>query len=432
MSDIYSRAICTIAATAAENSDGGLFFDRAPTLLRPRRIEASWPTHPDMKAGDFAHPLTGSYWLDIQYLATSSIERAPLSSRAWVCQERHLSPRIMHFTNTQLFWECHEFMACENYPSGLPEWAMPNWSENTSVLKTNLHQYRLRKASSFPEQYATQEDVLDSVTEIISDTELYFSWASFRIRYSQCALTKEEDKLVAIQGVAKQLGDALGDQLIAGLWHNRLLEELCWFPRYFRNDPPIREPGKWRAPTWSWASSNARIWVSNTTKYHSGCQDKQIWGDLESIDVKADASGRLEHASFRIRCTLIHAAIEPDLNDHDISGLEFRGTVALRNSIMVAKSSGEREVNMFMDRPGWEEILHLHMLIIQRCPHSSDNEEDKYERIVDTAEGLLLVPKQGRDDLFERVGLFTVGSVSNVIKLLEEYETAESRVITLI
>jgi hypothetical protein len=60
MGDIYSQAVCTIAATAAEDSDGGLFVERNAALLQPRRIEATWSPNPDaMKHGDFTYPQAG-------------------------------------------------------------------------------------------------------------------------------------------------------------------------------------------------------------------------------------------------------------------------------------------------------------------------------------------------------------------------------------
>jgi hypothetical protein len=308
MSDTYSQAACTIAATAAEDSDGGLFVERTPTLLQPRRVDASWSQHPDSTHKEFAYPLTGSYWCDIQELCNLAIERAPLNLRAWVCQERHLSPRIMHFSKTQLFWECYEGMACENYPTGLPRWALPSWWDNTSDLKHDLHRRRLQKAGTSLARLEARRQVPDSEVSPVTDAQLYFDWAVFRIHYTMCKLTKEEDKLVAIQGVAQQFAHALGDQLIAGLWHNRLLEELCWYKPMRDGDPPLHEPTKWRAPTWSWASSNATIWVSCTITHHRDCQHRQIWGKLQSTDVRANASGALEHATLQVQCKPICAA----------------------------------------------------------------------------------------------------------------------------
>ncbi|KAF2850386.1 HET-domain-containing protein, partial [Plenodomus tracheiphilus IPT5] len=292
MGDIYSQAACTIAATAAKDSDGGLFAERDPTVLRPRRIEANWTPNPDAATNErYAYPAAGLYWCDIAELWTQAVERAPLNSRAWVCQERHLSPRIMHFSDSQLFWECHECISCENYPSGLPHWAGPSWYHNSSVSRQNLHQLRLQEA-----------DLSREGSGSLLKRKLYFSWAVFRIHYTECVMTKEEDKLIAIHGIAQQLGQVLGDQLVAGLWSNRLIEELCWRKGSDLNEPPPPKLTKWRAPTWSWASSNARIWVSNTTRFHRKCKDKQIWSELENLDVRTKASGELEQASLRIRC----------------------------------------------------------------------------------------------------------------------------------
>jgi hypothetical protein len=105
MSDIYTQASCTIAPTAATDSHSGIFFDRNPEELQPHVI--------------------GSYRFGRQDVYTKDIDEAPLNSRAWVCQKRLLSRRIIHLCRRQLFWECHETLACESYPDGLSEWAYP-------------------------------------------------------------------------------------------------------------------------------------------------------------------------------------------------------------------------------------------------------------------------------------------------------------------
>jgi hypothetical protein len=205
----------------------------------------------------------------------------------------------MHFSATQLFWECHKVRACENYPNGLPWWALPIWFDDFSVLRDDVHQLRLQNADISLQRREARGDTPLSDTRPLLDHKLYFSWATFRIRYTECAMTKDEDKLVAIQGRAQQLSYALSDQFVAGLWYNRLLEELCWFKFWLLHDPPPSKLTKWRAPTWGWASSNTRIWVSNTTKFHRGCRNKQIWDEIDTVDVKASTSGDLEYASLR-------------------------------------------------------------------------------------------------------------------------------------
>lgn len=46
----------------------------------------------------------------------------------------------------------------------------------------------------------------------------YESWFAFRRHHTACALSKEQDKLVAIKGIADRMGQAVGDRLVAGLW----------------------------------------------------------------------------------------------------------------------------------------------------------------------------------------------------------------------
>lgn len=190
MGGSYIGSALTIAATAAKDSTGGLFGDREPTLVRPLRIETSWKAvADDADENDYDWPPAGQYWCDIEHLWTETVEWALLNQRAWVCQER-ISPRTSHFSDTQLFWECQELSASENYPSGLPDWAFPIWCDDTSALKKQLYQYTLHTANM--SSHVSGDDASASIeaTEFALQRELYFSWLVFRITYTQCAMTK--------------------------------------------------------------------------------------------------------------------------------------------------------------------------------------------------------------------------------------------------
>jgi hypothetical protein len=66
MGDVYAHATCTIAATASEDSSGGLFFDRRPQQLIPRRINFDFnPTAPWLEEKEPEFALTGTYLCDI-------------------------------------------------------------------------------------------------------------------------------------------------------------------------------------------------------------------------------------------------------------------------------------------------------------------------------------------------------------------------------
>ncbi|KAF2801061.1 HET-domain-containing protein, partial [Melanomma pulvis-pyrius CBS 109.77] len=284
MGHIYAHAACTIAATASKDSSGGLFFARCPQLLEPRRVYFDFsPKAPWLEGKDVGFTLVGTYLCDVQHLAERCIEDAPLNSRAWVSQERQLSRRLLHFTSTQLFWECYECTACETYPECLPDWARPFWLVDATLLKD-----RLRNITK------QDKDGLDINT--------YYAWVTYRYQYSRCALTHNTDKLVAIHGIANRVSQATGDEFVAGLWRSRIIEELCW-----NTGHPTTKTTEWRAPTWSWASSNAAINFSLLTKFHGGHSSRHIEAELVELDVRTKASGQLEDASMKIKCKLLSA-----------------------------------------------------------------------------------------------------------------------------
>lgn len=95
MEDVFQSAYCTIAATKGS-------FDGFLTPRRSRKVVA-------MKSN-----LGGSYYIcetidDFH----SDVEEGELNKRGWVLQERVLSHRTIHFTATQLYWECGNGVQCE-------------------------------------------------------------------------------------------------------------------------------------------------------------------------------------------------------------------------------------------------------------------------------------------------------------------------------
>jgi hypothetical protein len=442
MRDVYSQAACTIAATASHNHSEGLFFDRDPETLRPR-----------------SDLLDGIYLCNDRYSWRESIDKAPLNARAWVAQERYLSPRIMHFCATQLFWECRELKACENYPDGLPSWVLPPPVDDPNSLKDNMHYFRQRQ---FEVHSASGTD-FDSNSSALND--VYRSWRQFRDFYSESVCTKESDKLVAFMGVAQDVGQALKDELVAGLWKSRFIGELCW-RKDGNND--LRELTEWRAPTWSWVSINNQVQSNYVVTGHGLC-DKEMWSELERLDVETKPSGELVHASVKLRCKPIKIA----LSNFTIGkfGPGFHGVILKLNPIKIGPEADndlslvfEREdaknpnfdTGLWLDKLVKEELWTiLSIIVLQRCPHEDsvhivshgedvhedDNGVDDYKTIYTSyvessiIEGLLLAPKLGSETVFEILGYFsTMGDIgsSAVAKVITAYEATETKVITLV
>lgn len=138
---IYRNSICTIAATAAVDGRDGCFYTRDSSLAEPCKVIIS--THRDY--GDPSSTMVTSLYVIVpQYIWSDGVNNAPLNQRAWVLQERILSPRTIHFSKYQLFWECKEHVSTAFYLS-IRQGVFRVWSRN--VLTDSLCVECLR---SFP------------------------------------------------------------------------------------------------------------------------------------------------------------------------------------------------------------------------------------------------------------------------------------------
>ncbi|KAF9774765.1 hypothetical protein IL306_007201 [Fusarium sp. DS 682] len=126
MADVYAGAICTIAATASTSGDGGCFRTREPSALRIYQIsgeeEDEGVEHENLEeeASSGYNDSKGviSLRFDDGFDFERHVDRSPINHRGWVFQERLLSPRILHFGERMLYWECWQRSASEVFPHG--------------------------------------------------------------------------------------------------------------------------------------------------------------------------------------------------------------------------------------------------------------------------------------------------------------------------
>ncbi|OCK75717.1 HET-domain-containing protein, partial [Lepidopterella palustris CBS 459.81] len=215
MREVYSNALCNLAALGGENSHSGLFFDRSLEQLmhlRPLWIHKRIP----------GSPFVSSYKLIDRWKQLEKFEKSPLVKRAWVMQERFLAPRVVYFGREELYWECKSRMASESLQEDCCERCYPSY-----FLKT---QYKHFTDAGFRNNWY---EILDS--------------------YTQMQLTYPSDILIALSGIAKDFQQFNLDEYVVGMWKRSLLSDLCW-----EVDMPGR-PSTYRAPSWSWASLHGRV-----------------------------------------------------------------------------------------------------------------------------------------------------------------------------
>jgi hypothetical protein len=256
MHTVYAGAACNIAATSAANSDVGLSFNRDVNALQPFWIRKD---------------NSEQSYVVINYCDVSSIERSPLNKRAWVLQERFLSKRIMHFTADGVFWECLEKRASDIFPDSM-------WSYKKHIpLVRDLREMKI----SIHGQHRFQLGLAD---------DSYKFWRGILNRYTGCNMTRETDKLIAMNGIVRQIENMTGARMVWGMWDHLLIHELLWVPGSLQIQANFR-PSEWRAPTWSWASQNLSV-RNNFAFQHSRCSIRQDLASARTINDESYTTSR--------------------------------------------------------------------------------------------------------------------------------------------
>ncbi|KAI4677249.1 uncharacterized protein J4E88_007057 [Alternaria novae-zelandiae] len=255
-----------------------------------------------------------------------------------------------------------------------------------------------------------------SVDKLKVLSSIHKDWCRFRTSYSGLSLTKEEDILVALNGIAKAVAEVTNDTLVAGLWRGRLIEELCWKRHtnervHSIDEPP--KPSKWRAPTWSWASIN-RVIGGRTMwwEYDSWLDFIHEMAAIEDLTVDQKPSGQLVNASLTLTCRLIPTS-PPD------SGIwawtPYKVTVTLDDcTITNAKDLGNE----------------ISLVVLRHFAYGKEG----------SLQGILVLPSRVKTGSYERLGYFEFFSYVEPLEeekrivqsVLDGYNIAQETTIELI
>ncbi|ETS83879.1 hypothetical protein PFICI_05755 [Pestalotiopsis fici W106-1] len=295
MGSIYSHAACNIAATWASDGSKGCFGNGD--------LAAKSPTFLTLRGS-----LGGSYqvWNNKSYEA--DVIHAPLNKRGWVIQERYLARQQLSFARRQVYWECRELMASEQFPAGLPE----------SISK---HQACLEFENEFEARKA---------------------WNHIVELYSNCQLTKKSDKLVAISGLAQALQESIHDDYICGLWRKDLHHQLLWVSE--GDNGQVTTTYGQIAPTWSWANIDGPVLF---LKDHLLAKSIESMPWMEVLGIPAGPTNRLSLRGIAVRS---HIQISDDRN---ILSHEFRHILdrSIRKSITKVFNLHLSEYNRLYSAP---------------------------------------------------------------------------------
>jgi hypothetical protein len=98
MQYVFSGAHCTLSVNSARSSLEGFLTPRVPRTCVPLPISDSRRLYVCPSIDDFHR----------------DVDQSNLHTRGWVLQERALSRRFIHYTSTQVYWECGAGVQCES------------------------------------------------------------------------------------------------------------------------------------------------------------------------------------------------------------------------------------------------------------------------------------------------------------------------------
>lgn len=231
MHHVYGEALLTIAVASGSSVQDGIFNTRRDPQSACR-----------VSTTLTAVPGLGDVNVTADSLKPSDCQDEPLYHRGWTLQERVLSTRVLIYTRDQLMWECQG--AAYNQ-SGTP--------------MESLISMRVPKDTPI--------------------NELQDRWQVLVTDYSARDLSRPEDKLPALAGLAQAFLEQMPDNsYLAGLWMRTLLDDILWAHRSvkFGRLAEQRRPSEYRAPSWSWAAVDGNIRFLWAKKNRDGFYHSQL------------------------------------------------------------------------------------------------------------------------------------------------------------
>jgi len=271
MGSVYNGSIVTIAATSTASGHGGLFNTQSSSIL-PRDPDREITLGGRLTSGSssilrITRPHASKTETDAWAV---QIVGAPLMRRSWVCQERLSSPRIIHYTSAQLFWECEHCTLSED--NAIVSSGKLATDTRPRLLLLSLYQSRVSEEWHIsPAEYSRLHPLNQWYGDFIDN------------QYSRCSLTFQHDKLIAVSGLARLIHDKTSIPYFAGHWfpdERWFLSSLCW-----HRDSAGAKTREYRAPSWSWASQDSAV-----TFYGLGASAASLHSRVVHVSVEPAAT----------------------------------------------------------------------------------------------------------------------------------------------
>jgi len=241
MHNIYGLSFLTLNASAAKDSQRGLFVDDT----RPTRLQYAF------KPADCPDNIFVAEYFDSQLFHLKAENYT--ESRAWCFQETVLAQRVAFFGPIMMGWLCNRMRASQ---------------QDGDLGSGSGTGHRLNL--------------------LVDERFRYILWSGIVSNYSGRSLTYENDKLPALAGIAALAQSVMKDVYIAGHWESDLLCSLLW---RMSHPESARRPAEYRAPSWSWASMDGELLMAEGTRFVDDASLARI--NSYGIQAKGDEFGEI-------------------------------------------------------------------------------------------------------------------------------------------
>ncbi|KAK5700411.1 hypothetical protein LTR17_022944 [Elasticomyces elasticus] len=369
MAYIYMNAHVTLAADASKGSTFGMYNVRSrsqlPHLDRwgittrlSSGAESTLYLRPNILRESIDEGLCGPFERHDNWDKGSSI----LATRGWCCQEKLLSPRVLHFTDTQLFWECrHSARSVDNL------FFSPRARGLADVLEYSVAEEQGTVASS-PLKGKSTAALLDRwYHRVVADD------------YSGRKLTRASDKLIALAGLASAFKPLIRSRYLAGMWEQDLVAGLCW-----RRHGAGCKTAVYRAPSWSWASQDSRVAHSLAIR-----EDMIRYAEIMDVDITSaggNDTGAVTGGFLVLRgpvvcgrlgapATITEAdnVIAIDCDEEEFTTLVLDDGIILEATLDDDESNATEVLAYILLEDSWAEHGVLFALLLQKVDDNSGN-----------------------------------------------------------
>lgn len=299
MGSIYHRAKVTISVDRGENMDSGCFntSDHVRSFSTNQPILKFWQRDfqsnaqaiyfREYPAGEGVRVFNSTTFGKIKKLHDDPFSHSlasRLESRAWCFQERVLSSRILHYSMSQLYWECDYCFEAEE----------PKLSFGVSKGFSQIY------SSAFA---ARRLDL-----DVKNNVDLIMIWCYHSLEdYCGRKLTYSSDRLPAISSIARLFNLQLRSEYVAGVFATEMHVGLAWA---VQNPLPHPENvAQSHFPSFSWvAHAESRI------RWHRfNFRDRVHTCFFEHAEISRrsqDLYGAVESAKLTIRGRFIEISLQ--------------------------------------------------------------------------------------------------------------------------